>query len=117
MGQQFHVDACAAVEQYRLTWYQNHQGRLRTELYSGIKDVINVGDVNAQLVSQRYILPSSFTGGPRYIMQHYQDAITICRAMWPLDFFMTFTCNPSWPEITDELLPGQYSEDHPDLIT
>jgi len=50
------------------------------------------------------------------MMQHYQDAITICRAMWPLDFFMTLTCNPSWPKITNELLPGQRSEDRPDLI-
>ena len=57
----FYVDAWTAIEQYRLTWYQNHQGRLRTKLYSGIQDVINAGDVNVQSVGQRYILPSSFT--------------------------------------------------------
>jgi len=36
LGQQFYVDAWAAIEQYRLTWYQNHQGRLRIELYNGV---------------------------------------------------------------------------------
>ena len=41
------------------------------------------------------------------MMQHYQDAIAIYRAMGPPNFFITFTCNPSWPEITNELLPGQ----------
>ena len=51
------------------------------------------------------------------MMQHYQDAIAICRAMGPPDFFVTFTCNPSWPKIAIELLPGQCSEDRPDLIT
>ena len=50
------------------------------------------------------------------MMQHYQDAIAICRAMGPPDFFITFTCNPSWPEITSALLFGQRSDDRPDLI-
>ena len=95
LGQQFFVDRWATIEQYRLTWFQNHQGRLRTELYSGIQDAITAGDVNAQSVGRRYILPSLFTGGPRYMMQHYQDAITICRAMGPPDFFVTIMCNLS----------------------
>ena len=51
------------------------------------------------------------------MMQHYQDIIAICRAMGPPDFFVTFTCNPGWPEIVNELLLGQRSEDRPDLIT
>jgi len=117
MGQQFYVDTWAVIEQYRLTWYQNHQGRLRTKLYSGIQDIINVGDVNAQSVGWRYILLSSFIGGPRYMMQHYQDATVICHAMGPPNFFIIFTCNPSWSEITNELLPSQRSEDCLDLIT
>ena len=51
------------------------------------------------------------------MMQHYQDAIAICRAMGPPDFFVTFTCNPSWPKIVNELIPGQRSEDRLNLIT
>ncbi|PKK65715.1 hypothetical protein RhiirC2_643291, partial [Rhizophagus irregularis] len=27
------------------------------------------------------------------------------------------TCNPNWPEITDELLPNQQASDRPDLVT
>jgi len=41
------------------------------------------------------------------MMQHYQDAIAVCRVMGPPDFFVTFNCNPSWLEITHELLLGQ----------
>ena len=107
----------AAIKQHRFTWYQNHQGQLRTELYSGIQDAINAYDVNAQSVGRRYILPSSFTGGPCYMMQHYQNGITIFRTMGPPIFFVTFTCNPKWLEITNELLLGQRSEDRPVLIT
>ena len=66
LGQQFYVDVWAATEQYRLTWYLSHQGRLRTELYSGIQDALNAGDVNAESIGRRYILSSSFTGG--YVM-------------------------------------------------
>jgi hypothetical protein len=31
-------------------------------------------------------------------------------------FFITFTTNPKWPEITSELLPGQTANDRPDLV-
>ncbi|MBN8138620.1 hypothetical protein J0J21_23110, partial [Vibrio vulnificus] len=40
------------------------------------------------------ILPSSFTGGPRYMMEHYHDAMSICRFYGHPDLFITFTCNP-----------------------
>jgi hypothetical protein len=31
------------------------------------------------------------------------------------DLFVTFTCNPKWPEVTRELLPHQTAADRPDL--
>ena len=31
------------------------------------------------------------------------------------DIFITFTCNPKWPEITAALNPGEQACDHPDL--
>jgi len=45
------------------------------------------------------------------MMRHYQDAIAIYRAMGPPNLFVTFTCNPSWPKITNALLSSQRSED------
>ena len=32
------------------------------------------------------------------------------------DLFLTFTCNPKWPEIVANLLPGQTASDRPDLV-
>ena len=33
------------------------------------------------------------------------------------DLFLTITCNPKWPEIVNNLLPGQTASDRPDLIS
>ena len=36
-----------------------------------------------------------------------QDAMTYVRKYGRPDLFITFTCNPSWPEIKNELMRGQ----------
>ena len=33
------------------------------------------------------------------------------------DIFVTFTCNPKWKEIADELIPGQTAQDRPDIVS
>lgn len=45
----------------------------------------------------------------------YQDAMAIVREKGKPDLFVTFTCNPKWLEIVEELLPGQQAEDRPDI--
>ena len=62
------------------------------------------GDVEGSNIGKRIILPSSFMGGAKYQHQLYQDAMAIVRRFGKPDFFITFTCNPGWREITDELL-------------
>ena len=47
--------------------------------------------------------------------QLYQDAIAIVCHFGKPDLFITFTCNPKWPEIKRELLPNQIAADRPDL--
>ncbi|KAL0316569.1 UNVERIFIED_CONTAM: hypothetical protein Sradi_5535100 [Sesamum radiatum] len=68
-------------------------------------------------VGRRIILPSSFTGSPRDMYQRYQDAMAIVQKFGKPDIFLTMTCNPSWKEIKDQLLPGQTPQDRPDLLT
>ena len=53
------------------------------------------------------------------MIQNYQDAMTICRHYRNPDLFITFTCNPKWPEITRALtmIPGQKLEDRPYIIS
>ncbi|GBB91115.1 hypothetical protein RclHR1_18230005 [Rhizophagus clarus] len=111
--QQYIIDQYAKVEQNRLNYLRHNQASLRTDLYNGVSDAIHTGD--STQVGQRIILPSSFAGGPRQMYQLYQDAMTIVSYFGKPDLFVTFTCNPKWPEITRELLPHQSAVDRPDL--
>ena len=62
------------------------------------------------------ILPSSFTDSPRYFQEKYQDAIAMVRQLGKPDLLITFTCNPTWLEITENL-PEYLSVEHrPDLV-
>ena len=49
------------------------------------------------------------------MQQNYQDAMTIVRNFGKPDLFITFTCNPNWPEIKESLLPNQNAFDRPDI--
>ncbi|MCO5602344.1 hypothetical protein L7F22_056475 [Adiantum nelumboides] len=115
--QQFMVDAYCTIEDCRLSWVRNHQHTLRIQLYAGLIDMArsNEGDILGQSVGRRIVLPLSFIGGPRHMYQLYQDAMAIVRAKGKPDLFITFTCNPNWPKVTQALLPRKVSVDRPDI--
>jgi hypothetical protein len=117
LWQQYIVDAYAAIEQNHLKYLCLNQKKLRTDLYQGLQDAIVVGDTSAAAIGQMIILPSSFTVGPRHMVQNYQDAMAICRWAGCPNAFVTFTCNPQWLEIKRPLLLGQQPQDRPDLVT
>ena len=50
------------------------------------------------------------------MQQQLQDALAINRYYGGGDLFLTMTANPKWPEIENELLPGQTAADCPDLV-
>ena len=111
---QYFVDMYAKMEAERLRYLRSNQKQLRAELYSGLRDAINT-DGNANNVGQRVILPSSFTGSPRYMNEQAQDAMSYVRKHGRPDLFITFTCNPKWEDIVDELFHGQTQYDRHDL--
>jgi len=114
--QQYIVDAFAACEQTQLDWLRQHQQDIRTDVYHGLTDSLLREDIDAQSIGRRIILPSSYTGGDRYMQQLFQDSMAIVRFFGRPTFFITFTANPRWPEITRNLLPGQTATDRPDLV-
>ncbi|GKV14803.1 hypothetical protein SLEP1_g25620 [Rubroshorea leprosula] len=115
--QQFVVDAFIAIEEEHLRYVRNEQDKWRMELYKNVCDVIVRGDTMAESVGKRIILPSSFTGSPRYMIQNYQDAMAICRSLGYPDLCITFTSNGKWPKIKYMLnkIPGQDVENRPDI--
>ncbi|XP_019188283.1 PREDICTED: uncharacterized protein LOC109182587 [Ipomoea nil] len=115
--QQFVVDGYTMVESGRLIYIRTHQKSLRCESYSGLTDALTRGDLSPAAQGRRIILPSSFTGGARYMIQNYQDAMAICRWIGYPDLFITFTCNPKWPEVQRFLKDQRLKpEDRPDII-
>jgi hypothetical protein len=62
------------------------------------------------------ILPSSFVGSSKWYHMLYLDALCLPHRFHAPDLFLTFTCNPKWPEITSALPHGHKWQDHPDLV-
>jgi hypothetical protein len=110
------VDVYCTIEHGRLTFARIHQNVLRAHLYQGVQDVMTRDDGDVQRIGRRIILPPSFVGGPRYMLQLYQDAMAIVRYYGKPNYFLIMTSNPKWPEISRELLLGQTSIDRPDLV-
>ena len=114
--QQYIVDAWAVCDQNKLLWLRTNQSRFGSDLYNGLADALIRADVNTVAIGRRIILPSSVTGGDRFMQQLYQDAMAIVRYFGHPTLLITFTANPKWKEILDELLPGQTAVDRPDLV-
>ena len=115
--QQFVVDAWAICDQNKLCWLRSHQASIRSDLYHGLADVMERGDINLEEVGRRIVLPSSYVGGDRFMQQLYQDSMALVRHFGRPSLFITFTANPKWDEVKQELLPGQSAADGPDLVT
>ncbi|XP_076951980.1 uncharacterized protein LOC143625563 [Bidens hawaiensis] len=116
--QQYLVDAYICIEQNRLDYVRLNQNLFRTEFLQGVHDAIAKGDTEGRSVGKCVILPSSFTGGPRYMYKHYHDALAICRVYGNPQFFITFTCNVKWQEIVRYMtqFPSFKAQDKPDIV-
>jgi Helitron helicase-like domain at N-terminus len=117
--QQFIVDTWAAEEQSRLRWIKQNQSNLCADLYNQVVDAFagldNELDNNS--IGRRFILPATFQGGTRDMMENLQNSLAISRKYGVADLFITMTANPKWPEVLDALLPGQTPSDRPDLVS
>ncbi|XP_054259695.1 uncharacterized protein LOC128984403 [Macrosteles quadrilineatus] len=114
---QFVVDMFVKIESERLHFIKKNQGKLRAENYIHLQDAIAVdGTTNPNNLGQVVILPSTFTGSPRYMHEHAQDALAYVRHYGRPDLFITMTCNPKWEEITSELFPGQKATGRHDVV-
>ena len=114
--QELIVDCWAQTESNRLRWVEQNQKQLRSDTYKGLSDALHDGD-HLQDVGNKIILPSSFSGSARNMMQLFQDAMRIVSEYGKPDLFLTMTCNPVWPEIQRHLKPGQSAEDRPDIVS
>ena len=70
--------------------------KLRVASYQGLMNYLNNrADANENMrVGKIVILPSTFIGSPRYMLELYHDSMTIVRNYGKPDLFITMTCNP-----------------------
>lgn len=116
--QQFIVDSYTVMESARLCFVRRKQPKLRAHLYSGINEGAMRGRMDAAQYGKPVVLPSSFTGSPRYMRENYQDAMAICAWIGYPDLFITFTCNPKWPEIVRfAAVRNLKTYDRPDIVS
>ncbi|XP_035837306.1 uncharacterized protein LOC118485145 [Helianthus annuus] len=117
--QTYVVDCYLAILEHEMNWFKQNQNTIRSDLYNGLYDRIADGETSCEAVGRRFILPATFVGGPRYMIQQYQDAMAICRWAGAPDLFITMTCNSKWPEITRHIqatTPGMSASDRPDIV-
>jgi hypothetical protein len=82
----------AKEEQSRLKWLQNNQDTIRADLYQNVVQLSQAATATpASQVGRRVVLPSSFTGGPRFMTQLYHDGMAMVRSMGKADLFITMT--------------------------
>ncbi|GJU29198.1 DNA helicase [Tanacetum coccineum] len=102
----------------RLDYIRKNQANLRSDYLLGLYDVVSRGDREGIEVGSMIMLPSTFIGGPRYMYNHYLDALAIYRSLGNPQFFITFTSNVKWPEIKRYMLqyPGLTPSDRADIV-
>jgi hypothetical protein len=124
-----HIQQCRnlALEFYCDMWAQNEaraasfhslpsqQAKYRMGRKCAVEDQIHSAGRLAD-VSVPMLLPSSFIGSAKWYHMLYLDALTLPQRFHSPDLFITFTCNPKWPEIQDELPRGHSHLDHPDIV-
>ena len=116
LGQTWLVDMVSRAIDYRLRWNVNNQ----ENIFCGSQQMRYNNELHVSEVvddeEKTTFLPSSFHGSPRHLKQLSNNALSIVSECGEPDVFITLTCNPTWKEITSQLLPGQTAFDRPDIV-
>ena len=116
--QQFVAEGYTMIESERLSYVRNNQKKLRVDNFCSLQQSSEAGNIEGLGQGKRIILPSTFVGSPRYMDQLYFDGIAICSHVGFPNLFITFTCNPNWPEIHRLLTPLNLTPiDRPEIIS
>ncbi|XP_058722666.1 uncharacterized protein LOC131594520 [Vicia villosa] len=116
--QEFLCDGYTMLESEKLEWLRKNQPKLRVCKYSSLNEEGDQSQTTGSNIGKRVVLPSSFVGGRRFMDQLYYDGMAICSKVGFPDLFITFTCNPNWPEIQRVLGPLHLkAQDRPDIIS
>lgn len=99
LWQQFLVDSFTSIESNMLSFIKLNLSSLRADSYNFVQKASEAGKSDLNEQGTACYLPATFTGGPIYMRNMYLDAMSLCKHFGFPDFFITFTCNPNWPEL------------------
>ena len=91
---EFCVDIYSAIEENRLSQIRLNQSK-----------ICKKQDFKFSNTEGRIFLPAFFVESPRHNQKLYADALTIVSRLKNPPYFITFTCNPNWDEITEDSSP------------
>ena len=112
LSQTYLVDSISRAIDYRLRFHRYHQ-----------KDLFGIGadDDNDNLAENeqspgKTFLSQSMHGSRRHLRSLAKNALALVSEFGRPSLFITLTCNPYWPEIMEQLLPGQTAFDRGDIV-
>ena len=97
--EEWFVDCFLQSENHKLKYLKFNQGKFRKDTYSALNRQLYNSVPPRQIGSPATHLPSSFVRGYRHYRELYADAMTLPAHFGGIDYFLTFTTNPHWPEI------------------
>ena len=128
--QQFLCEAAYTMEAERLSFLRYNQSKLRATNHTRLLELLGDAAMARNEVSawtegipssgtgqigRLVVLPATYIGSDRYMRMKMHDIISISNSLGHPDVFLTMTCNPYWPEITDAIFEGQKPQDRPDI--
>lgn len=113
--QQYLLDMALSVESLNLDWIRFNQDKLKVEQYVWLQKHLERKALQMGAAPKFVLLPSTHGGSPREMRQQCLDALAIVRDKGGPDIFITFTANPDWPEVKEEL-GEQNIADRPDIL-
>ena len=99
--EEWFCDCFLQSENSKLTYLKFNQKLFRRDKLSSLHRQLLDAVPPRQIGSPATHLPSSFVRGYRHYRELYADAMMLPAAFGGIDYFLTFTTNPRWPEIVD----------------
>jgi hypothetical protein len=118
LAEYFVIELLNRVEFRETQMIQEKQGDMRWSLKDDFVAALEKGIPDGGKIGRYFAMPQSWVGSRRYMQDLYANIMTICheKGRGPT-FFVTFTGNPAWPEITKHLQPGQPYSELPTLVS
>ena len=112
LGQTYLVDSMSRAIDYRLRFIKYHQ----KDLFGIMNDEGEDNGEESGNSGEKTFLSQSFHGSRRHLRSLAKNALALVSEYGRPTLFITLTCNPYWPEIVEQLLPGQTAFDRGDIV-